>query len=698
MHAPLYFIAYRIANQLRRWRRPIALLALGLLGSSGVQATDPALVSAAIRDLTEAPTRIVWRQDMDDNIDAGASEAHARLMAFDSEDGRGERALLPTLGNYSRPLITPRGERVIFSDRRVNKIYIVNWDGSKLKFLSDGYAAGVWCDPASGVEWVYSGQWATNADALQSILRAPIDQPDQMEIVWDRTLLHPDNFQLSADGQLASGTFPWPACGIAELPNRHWRQYATGCWPSLAPENQGLLWVFDGAHRNLTIFRIGTEEHWQININRAPGVGGYEVYHPRWSNRAHCMVMTGPYKLGTDDNRIRGGGPEVEIFIGRFAADFRTIERWVRVTHNAYADFCPDVWIADPLVTAAPAPPPRLPPVAMSPAWPGNTDELIFIWEHRGRQNEILDATGTAGRSCRIEPRGAARYGRYLEMDLGQGIFTAETEAAAHILAACRHSSQFSLEAVLTPRQLTEPANLEIVALTSAEQGNFILSQAEDQLLWRLHTLPAQELGPPMSVGRLRAQVPQHVIISYAPGQLSCFVDGAIQTSTNAPEGGLASWISGELVFGDRQRGWPGGLEYLALYSRAISAPEAQQKYELLKDKLEARTPATRLVVEARLLEATPIPDLASIAPYRRALVVDRYNSIKIIKGVYTEQQLLAARWGILDGQTPPTAARHNRKRYRLILEPFEEHPELEGERLIMDSAAFLLPLYYEVE
>ena len=82
MHAPLYFIAYRIANQLRRWRRPIALLALGLLGSSGVQATDPALVSAAIRDLTEAPTRIVWRQDMDDNIDAGASEAHARLMVF----------------------------------------------------------------------------------------------------------------------------------------------------------------------------------------------------------------------------------------------------------------------------------------------------------------------------------------------------------------------------------------------------------------------------------------------------------------------------------------------------------------------------------------------------------------------------------------------------------------------------------------
>jgi hypothetical protein len=34
---------------------------------------------------------------------------------------------------------------------------------------------------------------------------------------------------------------------------------------------------------------------------------------------------------------------------------------------------------------------------------------------------------------------------------------------------------------------------------------------------------------------------------------------------------------------------------------------------------------------------------------------------------------------------------------YRLTLEPYDAHPELEGERLVMDSDAPGLRLYYEV-
>ena len=43
-------------------------------------------------------------------------------------------------------------------------------------------------------------------------------------------------------------------------------------------------------------------------------------------------------------------------------------------------------------------------------------------------------------------------------------------------------------------------------------------------------------------------------------------------------------------------------------------------------------------------------------------------------------------------------AARDKTKTYRLVLELFDEHPGLEGERLIMDSDKFRLRLYYEVE
>jgi hypothetical protein len=36
----------------------------------------------------------------------------------------------------------------------------------------------------------------------------------------------------------------------------------------------------------------------------------------------------------------------VEIYVGRFSADFNAIESWWQVTKNARADFFPDVWLS----------------------------------------------------------------------------------------------------------------------------------------------------------------------------------------------------------------------------------------------------------------------------------------------------------------------------------------------------------------
>ena len=58
--------------------------------------------------------------------------------------------------------------------------------------------------------------------------------------------------------------------------------------------------------------------------------------------------MTGPYKVYAGlFNRIRSGGPEVEIHLGRFDAAVTGVEAWYRLTENERADFFPDVWIAD---------------------------------------------------------------------------------------------------------------------------------------------------------------------------------------------------------------------------------------------------------------------------------------------------------------------------------------------------------------
>lgn len=439
---------------------------------------DPA---AAVKALTAAPTHVVWCQDAGNGSDAGAEGDHLRLMGFDTEDGRGERAILSKLSNYAKPLLAPRGDRVVFSNRQEQKIYTVNWDGTGLRALTDGFALAVWEDPQNSNVWVYAGTAVSNTASLRNIRRYLLDQPSISESIWDKTPIDIDNFQLSADGRLASGQFPWPVCGILELLNGASKKFGDGCWPSLAPDNSYRLWIFDGAHRNLTLFDPVTGQRWVVNINRAPGIGGFEVYHPRWSSHPRFMTMTGPYAVGDRDNRIRAGGAGVEIYIGRFRSDFQNIEQWVRLTYNTNADFFPDVWIAGGRAAGVSVPPP---------------------------------------------------------------------------------------------------------------------------------------------------------------------------TSVAAPAAVLAT----------------------------------------------NRPPVARLILTARPVELSCIPSPAAIAPYRQALVVNRYDVDRVTEGRYAEKQIMVAHWVIRDGRVLPTAARDKTKTYRLVLEPFDEHPELEGQRLIMDSDEFRLPLYYEVE
>ncbi len=169
----------------------------------------------------------------------------------------------------------------------------------------------------------------------------PLDGSGSRELVWNQTPVMVFGFQLSADGRMAGGNFPWPDGGVADLPNRGLRILAKGCWTSLSSDKKPLFWIFDGAHRNLTLVNLENKKKWQINISNAPGIHGHEVYHPRWSNDPRIMAMTGPYKVGSGANRIAGGGREVEIYVGRFNADFTAIDSWWQVTKNDRGRFLP---------------------------------------------------------------------------------------------------------------------------------------------------------------------------------------------------------------------------------------------------------------------------------------------------------------------------------------------------------------------
>ena len=316
-------------------------MAAAVLAASAAAAclarTALADAAAEVKALTGARTRIVWARDAGDGHDAFAGGDTFKLMGLDTHDGRGEREILATPSNYAKPLVTPRGGRVVFTNRRTDKTFVVNWDGSNLREITAGWAADVWLEPATGVEWVYVRTGSGNATP---IVRYQIDKPDVREPVWDKTPVDIDSFQLSADGTRAAGMFPWPESGVAELPGKTLKIYGKGCWTALAPDNSCRFWHLDGSHRNLILFDAGGANKRTVPISNAFGIDGCEVYHPRWSNNARIITLTGPYRGG-----IPAGGSGVQLFMGKFNAAFTAVDQWVQVTCDNKADLFGDAWI-----------------------------------------------------------------------------------------------------------------------------------------------------------------------------------------------------------------------------------------------------------------------------------------------------------------------------------------------------------------
>jgi hypothetical protein len=378
---------------------------------------------AEVRALTGAHTRAVWVQG--DGSDPRASGLQLVLMGFDSHDGRGERVILGTPGSYVQPLLTPRGDRIVFSSRAIPgppEVFIVNWDGTGLRTLADGFALDVWEHPEDGSEWVYMGTDSEEA-GFATVSRFPIDMPDRREVVWNKSVVGRDGFRVSADGQYASGLMPWPRAMLAELPNGAMSKLGEGCWTSLIDARGLLFWYFDGAHRNVTMVDVETGARWMVNINHAEGFDGAEVYHPRWSNHPRFFTISGPYNQG-GRNQARTGGKQVEIYMGRFSEDFTEVEAWARVTNNSGGDSMPDVWVdlADTAYPRRPSGPIGHPTAARAstgqPAGAGDAAPLVV--------SVRLDRAGPIPTPQEILPyRNALVVNEYRVVEVLQGTYTA---------------------------------------------------------------------------------------------------------------------------------------------------------------------------------------------------------------------------------------------------------------------------------
>lgn len=272
--------------------------------------------------------------------------------------------------------------------------------------------------------------------------------------------------------------------------------------------------------------------------------------------------------------------------------------------------------------------------------------------------------------------------------------------AGQRLLEACKASGQLTIEAVLAPDNITQEGPARIVTL-SADPGqrNFTLGQDGDQLILRLRTPATGPNGanPQVPFGKLVAGQPAHVVITYTPGRLAAFINGAKVLDTDAVQGDFSNWTPYELLLGDEATGdrdWAGTLSHVALYARALQDDVALQASGYLPSGAEVAASKVRV----KLLSRSDLPTLKQILPYRGALVNSEFEVLETLSGKPLSGKLRIAQWSLLDGQQLALTPARPGDTAVLLVEPFEANPQLES-ILLNDTleADWEVPQYYDV-
>lgn len=690
----------------------MCFVCLGVTGCSAnpeaVLPASPAVVRT-LRDVVGAPARVVWVQDRGSGEDLHQSGRQHALMAFDTVTGR-IRELVPAIDQINKPLIAPGGDYVVFSRRRDDSIHRVAWTGGAPVRIGAGFALAVWRDPRTGVDWLYAAvDRSRNEDApYRRIVRHPVGDPSRVEEVWNGGDVSLDSVHISRDGTRIGGMFPWPRGMIINAANRRAEMMGRGCWTSLAPDNSYILWIFDGAHRNLFLHSPDGRMRWRVPINTIPNGAGRKMYHPRWSNHVRFLVATGPYNTEGGRLSVRGGAQHVEVWVGRFDERLSSIEAWARVTENEVGDYAPDLWVAGgetsevPSTVFAPSSREIVQP-ELDTRWPGTEEGLVFVWSHANVRNEVADGRG--GRTeCTVEPLRGARWSPFHGMDIRKGSFVAPN-AGPRIVEACRRSNELTIEATLLPRSaaLTGPAR--IIALSKRiGEANFMLGQERDRLVLRLRTPETGSDGTAndsqTDLGRIEPGRRIHVIVSYQDGELAAYLDGRPYKVPQRIRGSFDTWDIMDLRFGDESshdRTWDGEIDGVAIWSRFVGPEEATRRFELNRIRTAGRLEPRTLEFRARLVEATPVPDPREIAPYRRALALCEYELDAAESPVDGSQRIHVYHWVILDAAVVPDAIPQKGEPVVLRVQRVEENPPLESERRLIGIESIGLPEFVDV-
>ena len=223
--------------------------------------------------------------------------------------------------------------------------------------------------------------------------------------------------------------------------------------------------------------------------------------------------------------------------------------------------------------------------------WPLSRAGVIFVWQNFDASgvNYAESFTDNEQIVCKISHEGSAGRDSGGALNFRRGIAFA-TDQAERILTACQKTNALTIEALIAPRDLHPREIAPVISCsTGPTSRNFTLYQDRDSFVFRLRTTDnsgnadLQEIRIP---GLRHYTAPYHIILSYEPGELFCWLNGkAVDIPGDKLRGTFATWSAMDLMFGNeftQDQPWHGSIQNIAIYSRAFNASEAASQYELI--------------------------------------------------------------------------------------------------------------------
>lgn len=612
------------------------------------------------------------------------------------------------------PFISPDGTRVAYNNSGKIHVRELKPGGPGKTLVGEGYNQRWWFHPKTRDEHIiFTNRKTNNGDDFSGIthirkLRKGTCEPQgEVEILVEKYALGDGR---SPDGRYICGT--QPGCAIVELnPDAVKDAFVRVVWSQgrkcngsmiQDPQFSGNFCWLDPAHN-----RIITGPKCDLG-DIYPPPPNQKIQWTEWST--HADYISASPSIPDDWEQ-----PDVhDICIYQVSK-----KKWTTVAHKGRSTH---LWVyTSPLTvsidkggksggaegTAAVAAPAELPE---SCEWPGPREKLLFAWRNSKERTEVFDLKGTPVFDPAIfyQPtqRGLMRFDRYYALLAEGGALHAE-RAGAPVYKALREAGSFSIEVRIEPADLKQEEGVILALCTPEGVPGLILRQRGKKVV--LVEGVVAGAGTKTHSWHLAEKKPSHIVATFKNGDFSIYVDGVQAASYKkdpaSADNGKPRAASDDAAMGlflgndpALKHPWFGRMQFVSIYSRALTEKEVRLKYAAIAQEVAGRKPAKQLVVNAELVAASDIPQPGSIAPYRHAIGTYKFKVLEVVSGKYDAPFIVVARYVIMDAKNLAGRSIRPGERLKLTLEMKSENPHLETAVYFHTLAdVYDLPEYYDI-